>query len=420
MKREKTLRRRLIVAYVLSTVIIGGVFGVAAYVITKAAEYQLIDVRLTRAADRFAADRHVRSTDGRFGDLRILAGAEIPTELQRLAAGVHEIEHQDRVLRLLIVRDVRGAYAVIDDVSDFEQVERIAYTALWVAFFACVLVALAIARATANRVVAPLSVLAALVQRDELSERNALLKATDEIGILARALVTRNDELQQFLTRERLFTADVSHELRTPLTVILGAAEVLSSRLSAVPDLRDTAERIRRTAADSSTRVGALLQLARAPMQDAAGPVELRALVQAEIGRCAPLLQDKPVTCTFDAGQEVWVRAAPELPAIAVSNVLRNACRFTEQGSITVVLTDGTLVIEDTGPGIHGAARQRLFRPFAAGEDGSAGIGLGLSIVKRVAEHLGWTVAFEEAAHGGSRFVFSFRGVAPPLPAVTG
>jgi signal transduction histidine kinase len=70
-------------------------------------------------------------------------------------------------------------------------------------------------------------------------------------------------------------------------------------------------------------------------------------------------------------------------------------------------------VVEDTGPGIPQAVRQRLFEPGARGhDDASAGSGLGLSIVKRVAEHLRWSIRLDDAPHGGSRFTLTFASLA--------
>jgi signal transduction histidine kinase len=414
MLAENSLRRRLVTACVLLAAVIGGVFAAAAYVIIEGVEYELIDQRLSRAADQLMDRDHRSIPAAPFTDLRVVAGENMPEHLQALKPGLHEVEVEGNVLKVYVVKNGARHYAVIDDVSDFERLEFIAFTALWIAFFCGVLLALAIARASASRIIAPLTVLARTVQQDNLAAHPELLNAADEIGVLARALEARSAQLANFLSRERFFTADVSHELRTPLTVMLGAAELLTARLEESPELHTMAERIRRTAAETSGRVSALLQLARAPGPIAAGPLPLRSLVQQEIERCRPLLDGKPVALSFEAPDEVWVRAAPDLPAIAVSNLLRNACHFTERGSVRVALGCDALVVEDTGPGVPQAVRRRLFEPFVRGrDDASAGSGLGLSIVKRVTEHLGWTIRLDDAPHGGSRFTLTFAPLQP-------
>lgn len=409
MRVENSLRRRLIAACVLLAVVIGGVFAAAAYVIIEAIEYELIDVRLSRAADYLIQSDRAGVSVPPSSDLRFAVGAQIPEEFRTLKPGRHELDQNDRTLHVLIVEHAGQRYAVIDDVSDFERLEFIGFTALWIAFLAGVLLALAIARASASRIIAPLTKLAEVVQHEDLTAHPELLTAADEIGVLARAFDARASKLRDFLVRERLFTADVSHELRTPLTVILGAAELLTARLADDAELRAMAERIRRTSAVTSVRVGALLQLARSPETIECGALAMRALVEQEIERCRPLLEGKPVVLTFDSPEEVWVQAAPDLAAIAVGNLLRNACHFTERGSVRVALAPDTLVVEDTGPGVPQAVRKRLFEPFVRGPDeSSTGWGLGLSIVKRVAEHLGWAIRLDDAPHRGTRFTLTF------------
>jgi|GEM_PF-5213082 len=93
----------------------------------------------------------------------------------------------------------------------------------------------------------------------------------------------------------------------------------------------------------------------------------------------------------------------------AIANLIRNACQYTEQGEVTVLLEPGRLSVEDTGPGLPDAVRQTLDRDAAAiPSSGSAGTGLGLSLVKRICEYLGATLIHEQRAGGGSRFTIVF------------
>jgi signal transduction histidine kinase len=265
--------------------------------------------------------------------------------------------------------------------------------------------AVMLGRFTASRVIAPVTGLARAVNDERATSDYPSLASRDEIGVLARAFAARTEELQRFLQRERWFVGDVSHELRTPLTVMLGAAEVLCLRLADRPELAAVAERIRRTAADTTERVGAMLLLSRAPETVDAPRTALRPLIRQEMERVQPLLAGKDVTLTLQAPQEVHVFARPELAAIAIGNLLRNACQFTEQGAVTVRLSPQGLEVEDTGAGIPADIRERVFeRGVRAHPESSTGSGLGLAIVRRVAEHLRWDVQLEDVPGGGSRF----------------
>jgi signal transduction histidine kinase len=410
MRADTSLRRRLVTACVFLAVVIGGVFAAAAYIIVEAVELELIEARLTRAGELLIRNTRAGIPMPPSIDLRFAVDDEIPVPLRSLKPGVHQIAVDDRILETFIAEEGGTRYAVIDDISRFEHLEDVAFVSLGVAFLAGVLLALGIARASANRVIAPLTALADAVQSGNLASHSRLLDAPDEVGVLGRVLQARDAQLAEALRRERLFTADVSHELRTPLAVVLGAAEVLSSRLIERPDLRDSAERIRRTTAEMSARVNALLQLARAPEERQSTALAMRALVEREIERCRPLLEGKPVSLALHAPAEVWVEANADLVAIAVGNLLRNACHFTRHGSVRVALAPDALVVEDTGPGVPESLRNRLFEPFVRGKDAAAdGAGLGLSIVKRVADHLGWLVRLEDSPQGGSRFTLAFR-----------
>ncbi len=120
---------------------------------------------------------------------------------------------------------------MVDDQNDFESIESSTYFALTVIFLGGIALALLIGRASASRVILPLTNLASAVEVGQQDEALPGLDSRDEIGVLARAIEDRTNQLSLALQRERWFTADVSHELRTPLTIMLGAAEVPARRL---------------------------------------------------------------------------------------------------------------------------------------------------------------------------------------------
>jgi signal transduction histidine kinase len=305
-------------------------------------------------------------------------------------------------------------YAAVDMVSDFERIEEQVTLGLALCIAASALLAALLARFTAGRVIAPVTALAEAVRQGSLQADARLLARNDEIGLLARAFAERAQALQQALQREQLFTGDVSHELRTPLTVILGAAEVLDAQLDGQAAARAAIERIQRTARNTGQRVAALLLLARAPERLSAPQLALLPLIEREIERCRPLLADKPVQLVLQASAPVHVFAHVELAEMAIGNLLRNACQYTQAGRITLSLQADELRIEDSGPGLPATVRDHLFERHPRGDaDGAAtgeggGAGLGLSLVKRIVEHLGWRIRFEQPDSGGSRFVMNF------------
>ncbi|WP_339412358.1 sensor histidine kinase [Pseudomonas sp. EA_35y_Pfl2_R5] len=414
MKPRLSLKQHIALAYILLAVTVASVFSVVSYISVEIVEEQVIDVRLARITDGLIGALLQGQVPDAPADVSVLRDAAIPQALQQLPAGRHELTLDNQHVHA-VLRDYGGSrYAVVQEVDELEHTELIILLSLASGFAVSVLLAVVLGMLSARRLIAPVAALADAVQRNAGSTELPSLNAQDEIGVLARAFAKRTDELQQFLQREQMFTGDVSHELRTPLTVMLGAAEVLAAQLADQPAQYATAERIRRVAGETAQRVSALLLLARAAETLDAPCTVLNAIVEAEMERYRPLLQGKTIEYLLESSEQVTAHVRPELAGIIIGNLLRNACQHTEQGSIRVQLGAGQVVVEDSGIGMPQRVRERLFERFVHEGHWPAheGSGLGLSIVKRVADHIGWDVRLETVPGGGTRFVLSF----PALP----
>lgn len=408
MRRSRTLRARIVLAYMALAAVLCLLFVAITHVSVEAIEERLVNRRLLEAGDQMI-ENHLKGYRTGPHEPDVLSGEQIPQWLRGAAPGIHEVTDRGQPLHVLI-RDYEGQrYAIVHDESDFEILETYIWITLAAACGVCLVAAFLFGSATASRVIRPVTELAEAVEQDRLGAGLPAHEAEDEVGVLARAFAAKQEQMQRFLLREQLFTGDVSHELRTPLTVMLGAAELLQARLQDRPELQPAIERIKRTAVDTADRVSALLMLSRSPELVDAPLVDLAPLLQTEMERCRPLLQGKPVELrlALDARPQVFGRS--ELIAIAVGNLLRNACQFTERGHVLVSLGKDHLAVEDTGAGIPEDVKAQIFERFVrAAPAGVAGTGLGLAIVRRVCEHLGWSVELQTPAEGGSRFVLGF------------
>jgi signal transduction histidine kinase len=412
MRREGSLRGRIVAAFTLVAVAVSGFFAVVGFHTVAQVESQLIGARLGALAQWQLQRLRSGQAPALPPGLRLYLGDQVPAALRQLAPGFHDIDGPVTKLDAVAGTTEDGRpYVLVDEESDFETIEQELILRLAAGLLASVALAVALGWFVAGREIAPLAALADAVRRNRLDAGAPALARDDEIGVLGRALAAHTAELQDFLHRERLFTGDVSHELRTPLTVILGAAEVLGAQCADRPEVLATVERIRRTAQDTADRVGALLLLSRAPQAISAPRIALRPLVEREMERCRPLLRGRGVELALDGPGEVWVFAQPELAAMAVGNLLRNACLYTEQGRIEVRLAPGELSVVDSGPGLPPAVRAQLFERLVRGEAPAAGgAGLGLALVKRIADHLGWCVELVASDAGGSHFKLRFPG----------
>jgi PAS domain S-box-containing protein len=214
------------------------------------------------------------------------------------------------------------------------------------------------------------------------------------------------------------FLATISHELRTPLTLILGPTEEMLA--GGAPDvplvLRRPLERVRRNACRLYVLVNDLLDLSKleaGQMEVNWEPVDLTAAVAQTVDDARSVAENKRIRLTFtsDAAIGVVVSDRAKLEKI-VLDLVGNALKFTPPaGRIEVELRalddEIELVVADSGPGIPLERQGLVFERFKQLEDWPnqrPGTGLGLALVKELAELMGGSVAVDSAPGRGSRF----------------
>ena len=406
MRPADSLKRRILVAFLLFGMGASVFFAAVAALAVEGIEVELVDKRL-EAAVAWAAPRQAAGLDVNMpAGLRFHRDATIPAPLRGLADGVHKVDVGDTRLHVLAGHDARGGWVMVDHASDYDKIELVVYSMFAIVFAGFLLLATLLGRFLGARVVTPIRELAQAV--GNATAPPALTARKDELGVLARALEEHTGELRAFLDRERYFTGDVSHELRTPLSVIMGAAEILMQE-AASPTLRAPAERIYRAAREAAECVTVLLLLARSPELGNLPPVAVDEIARDEVDKYRPLVEGKPVAMQFVDGPALAVRAPRELCAAAIGNLVRNACQYTEQGEVRVSLLPGRVVIEDTGPGLPPAVIAALGSSAGGPSSGSSGTGLGLALARRICDFLDAGLAYEARTHGGSRFTITFN-----------
>lgn len=221
-----------------------------------------------------------------------------------------------------------------------------------------------------------------------------------ETGVIARAFDRFMTRLDGFVERERSFTADASHELRTPLAVIQGAIEVLQQDERLTNSAPMT--RIDRATRQMAELIEALLFLARDEAQEI-GPEHsvCRAdnVVMEVVDAYRPIQGNSRIdTQTLENCE---VRAPRIALVIVVGNLLRNALRHGGK-DVRVTLANGLLTVADNGDGMSSDQLRHAFdRGYRAGP--GAGLGLGLYLVKRVADRYGWRIRLASRPDEGTR-----------------
>jgi two-component system sensor histidine kinase MprB len=223
----------------------------------------------------------------------------------------------------------------------------------------------------------------------------------DELGRLANAFDAMLGALDSSLKAQRQLVADASHELRTPLASLRTNIEVLTGGKRLPPDER------RKLLADVTGQVGELSNLVAALVElDPDAPPELEdvrldELVAAAVERAR--LHTPAVDFRTELEESI-VRAAPTQLDRAISNLLDNAAKWSD--SVEVRVGGQEVVVRDHGPGIAEEDLPHVFDRFyrAAAARHLPGSGLGLSIVRQVAQSHGGEVAAENAPDGGAVF----------------
>ncbi len=249
-----------------------------------------------------------------------------------------------------------------------------------------------------------------------------------EVRPLVSAINALMARLQRAMAAQQKFIADAAHQLRTPLAGLKTHAE-LALREESLGGMR---ERVRAlmAATDRSTRLARqLLALARAePEAAAATPMatlELNALVKEVTREWVPRALERGIDLGASASPlPVLIRANAVLVQEMLVNLIDNALRYIPSGGrVTVRVESGgeqaLLCVEDDGPGIAPAERDRVFERFRRVGDGAGeGCGLGLAIVREIAELHGAKATLSEGPNGkGTRVSIMFPRIVETVSA---
>jgi two-component system OmpR family sensor kinase/two-component system sensor histidine kinase QseC len=241
----------------------------------------------------------------------------------------------------------------------------------------------------------------------------------DEVAPLVAALNALLGRLNQAWGQQRAFVADAAHELRSPLTALKLQAQVMRR----APDEASRAEALDALVAgvDRASRlVEQLLTLARsepgAPAT-ALAEVDLNELLRQVLAdSAAPLAAARGSQVSLQADAPVRVVADANALAVLVRNLVDNALRYTPPGGLVQIGLRPTrggaeLCVDDNGPGIPEADRERVFERFVRGPSAgnTTGSGLGLAIVASIARRHGARVSLGASPLGGLRATVQFK-----------
>ena len=270
------------------------------------------------------------------------------------------------------------------------------------------------------------------LQQANIGLEQRVVERTAELIRANRRLAMQRSDLRRANGLKTEILGTVAHDLKNPLAVILGRTEMLADMTAMAPvpvaQMRVQTDHIRTSAKRLTGMIDSLMADA---MNDALDislrrePVDLAGLAREVCEANRPLAEAKTQAITADLPAELWLCGDAERLREALDNLVSNAVKYSfEGGAITVrVWSDAqetVCEVEDHGPGLSPEDAGRLFGRFqrlsAKPTGGEGSTGLGLSIVKRIAELHGGRATAESAGPGeGARFAIRFPNMAVEL-----
>ena len=269
-----------------------------------------------------------------------------------------------------------------------------------------------------------------------LTERRNLLMgglALAAVAALALGWLLRNQvrqkrhvaslygQLENLNQKRAQFLASAYHDLRQPAHSLSLLAEVAATAPAASPRVMDDIRRLTVLMSDMLTSLLDMNQLERGEMNVTPGPVSLDALFDEAARQFQPDAQRKRLSLTVQPGG-LWVRSDPQVLRRIVFNLVSNACKYTDRGSVRLTATqrDGDRVeieVSDTGRGMPPERVPDMLRPYTRMDHGTSetGLGIGLSVVQRATALLGHTLGIDSAPGQGTRVRITLAASEPVL-----
>lgn len=232
----------------------------------------------------------------------------------------------------------------------------------------------------------------------------------------SKTLEEKNQQLEALVRDLKEYTAMITHDLRAPLAAMKGFAEMLDEVYSPSLDERGRhlVDRIKHNAVHMDNIIKGLRELILLGEETQTSTlIEPAVVAETVMENRSKEIQEKRISVEIDATLPK-LNANPAKIYLILDNLLSNSFKHCGKASQVIVhlgayQRDGDLVwyIEDSGPGVEPECREKIFEVFYQHDKTLPGLGLGLSVIKRVVELYGGRIWVEQGTLGGARFCFT-------------
>lgn len=413
MEFKSPLSQRILFSFVLLTTVVSGLFSFGIMAAIDLVEEDLVSAELHRKIRNVMVDYKLGEVPRLDLGTQFYSGTEnLPSFLRDLEPGFSEVELERSAFHVMMQKERETPFYLVQEQAAPTKHENFLQITVISGFFLSVLASLALGIMMVRRIIAPVRRLTHQVHNRETLLLDAPPLSSqytnDEVGHLAKAFDRTISMLQQALQRETLFTSDVSHELRTPLMTIRSSCDLLFEKNQLDPYSRQRIEVINKAAREIQELVEAFLTLARARDTDQESAT-LAGIIDSNLESWQEQAAAKGIDFVFEGGAGTAERSKRMYPAAllrtVLNNLARNAIHHTAGGCISLRITPAGFEICDTGAGISDVDKQSIFKPFYRGKTTDRqGVGLGLSIVRRICERENWDITVSDNQPSGSCF----------------
>ena len=384
--------------------------------IHEAAEHQawgtMLRTELANHRERQRSDSAYRWEDTRSLALQHAPLGSDALPFNDLSPGLYDdLRFGDQLRAALIEHEGGERWIISVDITQFEELEHDGEIVVLSLTLTAVLALLLALSWGVNHLVRPLRRLrddVAKLEPTDLGQRLLIDRyPVSDVSEVAERFNRFLETNQSLMERERRFIETSSHELRTPVAAITGAAELALAQSGLPAAAERHLDRIQQCAIGMEQLITLLLTLARSPerVAELAERVSLEQLIPSVIEDHRYLLEGRMLDLEAGPFAAFELLTPPHILTSVIGNLLRNAIEHSDRGTVRLTLdAKGEVRISDPG---HGRSPEEVSALFAQQARDSRRLrsGIGLDLVTRLCQHMGWELRFEKSSGEGTTVV---------------